>query len=144
MPESESMGRPIGYWLRLVDGLLTARVDAAQRQHGMTRLEWQILNLLREGVAPSTARVAEIMRPFAAPEAVDAMLASLTAREWVECRADDSCDLTEAGAEVLALAQQAQAGVRARLMTNVTPDEYQLVVAVLQRIATNLQEPDRA
>lgn len=56
MTDSGGVNRPIGYWLRLVDSLLTERINTAQRRHSMTRVEWQILNVLREAAEPSASR----------------------------------------------------------------------------------------
>lgn len=142
MTDSGGVNRPIGYWLRLVDSLLTERINTAQRRHSMTRVEWQILNVLREAAEPSASRVAEVMRPFASQDELDEVLVALTKRGWVEARAENRFALTRVGVEVFENAQQAQAAVREQLMSSVTTDEYLLVVAVLQRMATSLQAHD--
>jgi hypothetical protein len=41
--------RPIGYWLKEADRLITERVNAVQAANGVTRTQWQVLNMLHEG-----------------------------------------------------------------------------------------------
>ena len=36
---------PIGYWLKRVDALLTTAIDQAQAEHGVSRTQWQVLNI---------------------------------------------------------------------------------------------------
>ncbi len=38
--------RPLGYWLRVVDGLLTREFAAALEAEGVTRRDWMLLNVL--------------------------------------------------------------------------------------------------
>ena len=43
--------RPIGYWLRLVDGLIDDQFAGTLDEHGVTRMQWQLLNVLARGQA---------------------------------------------------------------------------------------------
>ena len=38
--------RPIGYWLRVVDGLLTHEFAVALEAEGLSRRDWMLLNVL--------------------------------------------------------------------------------------------------
>jgi hypothetical protein len=40
--------RPIGYWLKRADNLRTERINRAQTENGVSRSEWQVLNILKE------------------------------------------------------------------------------------------------
>ena len=44
--------RPIGYWIKHLDGLIEATVDRTLTGQGVTRRHWQALNTLHE--RPST------------------------------------------------------------------------------------------
>ena len=60
--------RPIGFWLRLVDGLINEQFDATVEEHGVTRRQWQIMNVLAE--APATARrLADLGAPLGLEQA---------------------------------------------------------------------------
>ena len=41
--------RPIGFWLQLVDGLITAQFESSLDEHGVTRRQWQLLSALDVG-----------------------------------------------------------------------------------------------
>ena len=38
--------RPIGFWLKLLDQLINEQFDSTLEDHGVTRRQWQLLNLL--------------------------------------------------------------------------------------------------
>ncbi len=38
--------RPIGFWLKLVDRLIDEQFAATLEEHGVTRRQWQLLNVL--------------------------------------------------------------------------------------------------
>jgi hypothetical protein len=48
MSESKQRHLPSGYWLKRADELLAVRIDKAQQANGLSRREWQILNVLWE------------------------------------------------------------------------------------------------
>ncbi|MBC7518186.1 MAG: MarR family transcriptional regulator [Microbacteriaceae bacterium] len=57
------MDRPIGFWLKLVDQLIDERFDTTLDEHGVTRRQWQMLNLLRRGPA-NRAELDAAVAPF--------------------------------------------------------------------------------
>ena len=54
-------GRPIGFWLKLVDRLIDKRLEASLG--GLSRRHWQVLNVVRKGRA-SQAEIDARVRPF--------------------------------------------------------------------------------
>lgn len=58
--------RPLDFWLRLVDDLLNERVDSALEEHGVTRRQWAMINLLTSGTA-SRADLDAALAPFLPP-----------------------------------------------------------------------------
>ena len=57
------MDRPIGFWLKLVDQLIDERFDTTLDEHGVTRRQWQMLNLLSRG-ASNRAELDAAVAPF--------------------------------------------------------------------------------
>src|SRR6478736_10447387 len=59
-PEADRIptdGRPLGFWLRAVDALLTREFDAAFAEEGVTRRDWMLLNALARTVdAPESGQ----------------------------------------------------------------------------------------
>jgi len=68
---------PIGYWLKRVDNLLTEQIDRVQAVNGITRSEWQFLNLLSE------EGLLESMRAFVDAHRLDAIIVALIECGWV-------------------------------------------------------------
>jgi hypothetical protein len=120
--------RPLGFWLRAVDGLLTREFAAAFAQEDIGRREWMILNVLDGSVdaPPLTARIqrGKKLRP-------------LIDRGWVE-EADGSWRLTDAGREAKARLSTVVDGIRARVAGAVEPDAFAITLASLEAIAREL------
>jgi DNA-binding MarR family transcriptional regulator len=129
--------RPIGYWLKRADQLLTDRIDAAQRATGLTRLEWQLLNVIRK-TTPTVEKAAEALRPFADPTTADAAIASLEARRALR-RTAAGVALTAEGDALFVKALAVQTSVRERAMAGIAGDEYETTMRVLQRLVENLE-----
>ena len=51
-PVQHPSGLPLAHWLTLTEGLIAARVAESLEEHGLTRVQWQLLNTLT--VAPQS------------------------------------------------------------------------------------------
>ena len=128
--------KPIGWWLKRVDGLLEHAFDEALAREGLTRRHWQLLNVLGDGVPAATG-----MAPFlpADPAARDdelaRLVADLRARRWIDAdglRAEGVTARERIGAAVARLRKRATEGVPG--------EDYARVVATLRRMADNLAD----
>ncbi|MGP3914195.1 MarR family winged helix-turn-helix transcriptional regulator [Nonomuraea sp. 10N515B] len=115
------MEKHIGYWVKNLDTVLESAMDDALQ---MSRREWQVLNTVAHDARP------EELAPFpGVGEAVE----RLTARGWlVDSR------ITEAGRAAHAEIAERVRGFRQRVGAGVTPEDYQVTVDVLRRMAANL------
>ena len=137
---------PIGYWLKRADELLTARIDEAQRENGLTRLDWQALNVVRDAVAEADgdadgaepSLVAEALAPFAPAATVTGALDSLRERGLV-AEADGRVRLSASGAETYDRALTSQKAVREGAFAGIERGDYETTVAVLRRLVENLE-----
>ena len=75
---------PIGYWLKKADELLTARINEAQEANGLTRTEWQILNVLHEAAPVAKSQIVETLSPFGDPASLGSAVDALVDRGLVE------------------------------------------------------------
>lgn len=130
--------RPIGYWLKRADQLLTARIDEAQRENGLTRLEWQILNVIHDGRVVHSERVVESFRPFASAFDVIGTLDGLAGRHVVTST-DDAFSLTEVGAEIYERALAVQQDIRREAFDGVSQSDYDTTMRVIERVVANLE-----
>ncbi len=157
--------RPIGFWLKLVDRLIDERFAETLDEHGVTRRQWQVLNLLRQGpasreeldvaVAPFLAGTRAIplepeagspeptvtdVTPVATddlPESTAAEVDELVESEWVA----DSISgfvLTPKGEQSVERLSELVDGIRTTVSTGIEEQDYATTVATLEVMARNL------
>jgi DNA-binding MarR family transcriptional regulator len=131
--------RPIGYWLKRLDGLIDRQFERQLGEAGLSRRQWQLLNLLQDGPR-SVPELQTELEPFlqgASADLSDA-LSGLMTRGWADS-ADNIVRLTQIGHAQLGSVQAKVAEVRQALMTGISATEYQATVAILARMVANLE-----
>ena len=132
--------RPIGYWLKLLDGLIEGTFDRTLAPERLERRHWQLLNTLSHAPHNRTA-LARMLQPFLTEGAIslDTVIGDLERREWIARGPDGTYHVTAAGEAAHArLAARVQA-MRRQILNGLTTDEYQATVHTLRRMAENLQ-----
>ena len=131
--------RPIGFWLKLVDQLVDEQYGASFEEHGVTRRQWQMMNMLTSG--PATEKeLSEKLRPFfpvVEPGTSKELIDELAESGWVAVQ-DGEYVLTELGSRSLENLRGAVERIRDQLTAEVSEEEYAALVNVLQRMAGNL------
>ena len=138
MNRAEQQQRPIGYWLRRADELLTSRIDAAQRENGLTRLGWQILNVVREGDEVGPDDVVSTLSPFAPAAEIHSTLASLR-DHGILAESRGRFRITEPGSDLYRRALTAQQAIREAAFDGIEREEYETTLRVLRRLVDNLE-----
>lgn len=131
--------RPIGYWLKLVDGLIEGRFADVLEEHGVTRRQWQLLNLLRRGSA-DVERLDAAIAPFLPPgggESSAEHLTELIESGWVAATAA-GYELTDRGTTAVTRLGEVVDGMRASIADGVSEEDYARTVTTLERMARNL------
>lgn len=133
--------RPIGFWLKLLDGLIDQRLDATLSRWSLDRRQWQVINLLNDSPGSKEEAMAAL-EPFGR-QTVEVALADLTASGLVAAT-DGRLRLTTTGENVLG---EAHAGVnedRQRIADGIEADDYLRTIETLRRMAMNLgwRDPD--
>lgn len=129
---------PIGYWLKLVDQLIDKQFASTLDEHGVTRRQWQLLNVLAQ--APSTLQQLDAaVAPFLNPdgETSEEHLTELIESAWV-VHSDAHYVLTEQGEAAFARIADIVARNRDQLGDGITADQYDTTVAALEHMARNL------
>lgn len=144
MNPPENQNQPIGYWVKQVDNLLTKQIDKAQAANGVSRSEWQVLNLLSETPSLRRDRLLKKLDVFLDASRLDEIIASLFERGWLAIAAvsapgTDELSLTDEGRRQHAKILSTQKEVRQQAMQGVTSEEYETLIRVLQRIVANLE-----
>lgn len=130
---------PIGYWLKLVDQLIDKQFSAALDEHGVTRRQWQLLNVLSQGDA-TMEQLDAAVAPFLNPDADETSaehLAELVDSAWV-AKNGARYFLTEQGSAAFARLAEVVARNRDTVSEGVADGDYQTTLAVLERMARNL------
>jgi hypothetical protein len=128
--------RPIGFWLKLVDRLIDQAFDALLEEHGVTRRQWQLLNVLQRGPA-TLEELDAAVAPFLEDEAGESSaehLEELVGSGWV----DPGYSMTEAGTTAMEGLAHAVGELRDGMTEGISEDEYAATLGVLERMARNL------
>ena len=135
----ETLRKPIGYWLKRLDGLISDNFDAVFAVHGLARRHWQVLTSLTRGPA-AHAELEERLRPFWGEGAVtlDEVAAELLGRDWI-ARTGDTYALTEAGRAGQAELKVGTDDMRDRMVEGLSEEDYFTTVDNLERMCANLE-----
>ena len=135
--------RPLGYWLRLVDRLIDEQFATTLEEHGITRRQWQLMNVLAQAPA-SVEELDAAIAPFLAAateererESSVEHLTELIESAWVDAT-PTGYELTVRGQAALERLAVVVAEQRTVITAGVTDAEYEQTVGVLQRVAANL------
>ena len=122
--------RPLGFWLRAVDALISREFDTAFADEGATRRDWMLLNALARTVdAPDSgqwlARKGKHLR-------------GLEKRGWADEAGDGTWVLTDEGRAALERLGGVVDGIRRRVADTVAPDDFATTMTTLEAIAREL------
>jgi DNA-binding MarR family transcriptional regulator len=131
--------RPIGYWLKNLDRLIDAQFERQLGDAGLSRRQWQLINLLEDGPR-SVPELHTELEPFLhdAPDDLQDALSGLVGRGWADSQ-DEIVALTEIGQAQFGLVKAKVAELRQTLMIGISAEEYQATIDVLIRMAANLE-----
>jgi hypothetical protein len=131
--------RPIGYWLRLVDRLLEEHFAEVLEEHGVTRRQWQLLNVLAGGES-TVEQLDTAVAPFLAEGETDSAVEHLTElieSGWVSATAS-GYELTPRGLLAFEKLSEVVSELRGSAAAGISGDEYAQTLEILERMARNL------
>ncbi|WP_336705106.1 MarR family transcriptional regulator [Micrococcus terreus] len=143
-PDTAEQDHLLTYWLRLVDGLITAQIGESLEEHGLTRTQWMLMNALTQ--RPHT--MAELHRaapPAAAseahdpdgPQTVEEHLEELVDSGWLVYEGE-LYTLTSTGRVSGERVAHVVKELRAQVTEGLDEGEFDAVLAALQKMARNL------
>jgi DNA-binding MarR family transcriptional regulator len=130
--------KPIGFWLKELDRLIDRHFEIQLGDTGLSRRQWQALNLLVDGPR-SVPELETELQPFLqqGPDELSESLAGLVSRGWADSR-DNIVSLTATGQAQFELLKAKIAELRQALTAGISHEEYQTTLGVLSRMAANL------
>jgi DNA-binding MarR family transcriptional regulator len=130
--------RPVGYWVKEVDRLLEASLDAVVEGHGLTRRHWQVLNVIEQGgttVAEVDARLAPFLTdtdPTMSGHVADLLTQGIATDQ------DGTLALTANGRELFDTLLADISRFRQQAVAGISHEDYVLAVSTLEHITRNL------
>jgi DNA-binding MarR family transcriptional regulator len=137
MPGSP-VDRPIGWWVKELDRLLTEALDTTLEQESLNRTGWQVLNTVATAGRVPREELAAALASFADEASVASVVARLAERGWVTDA--DPVEMTGLGRAAHTDLLAAVTRVRRAAVDGVEDEDYQTTVSTLARMVDNLSQ----
>ncbi len=137
--------RPIGYWLKLVDRLIDEQFASTLEEHGVTRHQWQLLNVLSREPA-TVEQLDAAIAPFLAasadavavePETSADHLSELVESDWITLTTG-TYTLAERGRLAFDRLAEVVAANRTSATQGLSLQQYNDTLTALEAMARNL------
>jgi DNA-binding MarR family transcriptional regulator len=138
----QDIAKPIGYWLKQADNVLTEHIDRVLSENGFTRSRWQVLNTVYQAGTITRASLFDTVQTFIDARQLDEIIREFVEEGWlVAFGGGNGAQLTlaDAGIAKREAVFELQSGVRRRAMKGIAEQEYAKVIDVLERMVKNLQ-----
>ncbi|MFE0605810.1 MarR family winged helix-turn-helix transcriptional regulator [Streptomyces sp. NPDC058892] len=131
---------PIGYWLNRTDQALTAAMNALLADCGLTRLAWQVLNVVEDAPRSTDEAVRTVLAANAGTEALTTTIEALLSGGWMMRTEPGRLALTDEGHARLTDVGLRVGDFRERSIAGISPEEYRAAVSVLERMTRNVEQ----
>ncbi|GHG51986.1 MarR family winged helix-turn-helix transcriptional regulator [Streptomyces griseocarneus] len=131
--------KPIGYWLNRTDQALTRHMNDMLEEFGLTRIAWQVLNVLHAAGEAADAEILSVLSANADVPTLNAAIDTALADGWATRPAPDRLTLTSGGRRRLGDVAEHVDAFRDLSTAGISPDEYRTAVLVLERMTHNLE-----
>ena len=135
----QSPRRPVDFWLRLLDRLINEHFGKALDEHGITRRQWEVMNLLSREPA-SQDELAEALARFhrdVQPTTLTDELSELEDSGWL-MRREQEYELTELGQTSYRRLEPVLRATDEEIGRGISREDYAATLEVLERMAINL------
>ncbi|MGP8304510.1 MarR family winged helix-turn-helix transcriptional regulator [Streptomyces inhibens] len=131
--------KPIGYWLNRTDKALTRHMNDMLAGVGLTRIAWQVLNVIHDTVQVADTEVLSTLSANADTPTLTAAIDAVLVDGWATRPATDRLSLTPDGRQRLARVAERVDAFRKLSTAGISQDEYRTAVRVLERMTRNLE-----
>jgi DNA-binding MarR family transcriptional regulator len=140
--QDKAKHKPIGYWLKHADNVITEHIDRVLSENGFTRSRWQVLNIVYQAGTVTRDALFDTMQTFIDPRQLDEIIEEFVEQGWLVKHGEQEgaqLTLTEAGKAQRETIFKLQSEVRRRTMQGITEREYATLIDVLERMVSNLE-----
>lgn len=137
--------KPIGFWLKEADQAISECFDQTVTTFGLSRLGWQILNLVQQAQTVRLVSVQPITSILTDSTTLRTTIEALIEQTWLTVTTYQAdlldCELAIHPAAIDRFAELTSLvhGLRQQLMRQITPDEYQTTIRVLAQMIKNAE-----
>ncbi|MFD7454949.1 MarR family winged helix-turn-helix transcriptional regulator [Kitasatospora sp. NPDC059827] len=131
--------KPIGYWLNRADKALSTYMNSMLAEFGLTRLAWQVLNVVGDDPQATDTDVLTVLAANADAAALTGAVETAIANGWAARPEPGRLALTDDGRLRLAEAAERVDAFRELSTAGITHEEYRIAVTVLERMTHNLE-----
>ncbi|MBC9934517.1 hypothetical protein [Chitinophaga qingshengii] len=130
--------KPIGWYLKEADSLITATFANAFESYGLTRFHWQLLKNIADNGEVCTKDYYPQVACFITEDILQTIIASLEKREWITWH-NEVLRFTAAGADAYADIEARQKILRDQMLKGTRPQDYTNTIIFLDSIIQNLR-----
>jgi len=131
--------KPIGYWLNRTDKAITGHMNAMLAEFGLTRIAWQVLNVVEDNPQATDTDVLTVLAANAEVSELTATIETVIADGWLARPEPARLTLTDDGRTRLAEVAERVDAFRDLSMTGISHEEYRIAVTVLESMTRNLE-----
>lgn len=134
--------KPIGYWLKEADKLITAKVNENLAKYNLTRFHWQVLNTIKNKDTVTKEEIFQLLQNFIDENQLQQILNDFSSRNWIIQREDGKLNqsfiqMTEEGNRSFKEILEAQQKTRKQLFEGLTMEDYETTIRVLKQVVEN-------
>lgn len=130
--------KPIGYWLKEADKLITEKVNENLAKYNLTRFHWQVLNTIKNKDAITKAEILHLLQNFIDENKLNQILDDFQKRIWI--KEDSDIQITEEGKNAFKEILESQQQTRVQLFEGLTMEEYETTIKVLKQVVKNARK----
>lgn len=131
--------KPIGYWLNRTDKALTRHMNNMLEEVGLTRVTWQVLNVIHDTPRVADTEILSTLSANADIPTLTAAIDTVIVDGWATHPAPDRLSLTPEGRQRLAGVAERVDAFREFSTAGISRDDYCTAVRVLERMTRNLE-----
>ncbi|MGW2651970.1 MarR family winged helix-turn-helix transcriptional regulator [Streptomyces sp. NPDC001393] len=136
--------KPIGYWLNRTDKALTRCMNDMLEAVGLTRIAWQVLNVIHDTPRVADMEVVSTLSVNADIPTLTTAIDAVVVNGWATRHSPDRLSLTPDGRQRLVRVAERVDAFRELSTAGISQDEYCTAVRVLERMTHNLETVTKA
>ncbi len=138
--DEHGLPKPIGWYLKEADQLITAFFDDAFDRHCITRYHWMVLRTIASKSYINVEAHHEQVKYFLSLDRLNGIIDNLATRGWIKANENKNYQFTDAGKRLYDSVNHTYEKQLVTMMQGVTEEDYSHVIDTLDRIINNLNK----